>query len=103
MAHVCSRAKAWVFDEAAIANEALPVVAARDLSCRVLGGRVPSGPVDLAGGGSTEGLLGIVGPLEVYRCWGVKGISITILPLPYQPLSPASTIVPNNFTRKHHL
>ena len=78
-----SRAKAWVFDEAAIANEALPVVAARDLSCRVLGGRVPSGPVDLAGGGSTEGLLGVVGPLEVYRCWGVKGISITILPLPW--------------------
>jgi hypothetical protein len=34
---------------------------------RVYGGRVPSGPVDLVGGGRTEDLLGNVGPLGVYH------------------------------------
>lgn len=63
IAHMCFRAKAWVLEEAAIAKEALRG-AAREIM-QTSDGRVPSGPVDLAGSGRFPGH---VGPLEVYRC-----------------------------------
>jgi len=57
---VCSRAKAWVFDEAAIANEALQLLWCSSGSHAEF---VAAGcRVDLSilfGGGRTEGLLGV--------------------------------------------
>lgn len=53
------RAKAWVLAEAAIAKEALHR-AARHIM-QTMSGRVPSGPVDLAGDGRFAGALGSKG------------------------------------------